>query len=260
MNGSEDIQQFFDRMSIGRNHKILSEPRLQYEQDMRQQAVLELLSPRAGEHVLDAGAGNLRDSLVFSQAGLLTYALDLSLDMLLEGLQFVQGVLIPKCIQGSAMALPFPDAFFDKISCSEVIEHIPAYPVVLAEFHRCLKQGGVLVITTPNWQSLYGVNRRLIELLQKLVGKKPWGGHPYDSWKTPVELEKTLQQNGFIVEKEIGICFLPGFTFGLLLPNFLQKWVVKIVSAIEKRIRLKAARYGYGIGIRARKRHANLMD
>ncbi len=239
-------------MSVGRDHKIYSEPRLRYEQDMRQQAVLELLAIEEGERILDAGAGNLRDSFVFSQFKAQVYALDLSRGMLLEGLQYAQGATcIPVCIQGSAAALPFPDAVFDKISCSEVIEHIPGYTTVLAEFHRCLQPGGTLVITTPNWHSLYGVNRKWIEFLQKLVGKKPWGGHPYDEWKTPAELTKTLLQCGFKIDKQIGICFLPGFTFGLFLPNSLQKWVVKLVSVLERRIRLKAAHYGYGIGVRA---------
>ncbi|MDP9316424.1 MAG: class I SAM-dependent methyltransferase [Chloroflexota bacterium] len=46
--------------------------------------------------------------------------------------------------------LPFPNAFFDLIWCSEVIEHLHNVPQALHEFRRILKPQGKLVVTTPN--------------------------------------------------------------------------------------------------------------
>ena len=46
--------------------------------------------------------------------------------------------------------LPFPDAAFDLIWCSEVIEHLHNVPHALQEFRRVLKPQGNLIITTPN--------------------------------------------------------------------------------------------------------------
>lgn len=46
--------------------------------------------------------------------------------------------------------LPFCDASFDLIWCSEVIEHLYNVADTLQEFRRVLKPGGKIVITTPN--------------------------------------------------------------------------------------------------------------
>lgn len=45
--------------------------------------------------------------------------------------------------------IPEPDASFDAILCSEVLEHLP-YPIdALKEFSRLLKPGGILIMTAP---------------------------------------------------------------------------------------------------------------
>jgi len=52
---------------------------------------------------------------------------------------------------GNALALPFPDASFDKIVCSEVLEHIPDYKQAVAEIDRILKPGGTLAVSVPRY-------------------------------------------------------------------------------------------------------------
>ena len=52
---------------------------------------------------------------------------------------------------GNALSLPFPDASFDKIVCSEVLEHIPDYRQAVAEIDRILKPGGTLAISVPRF-------------------------------------------------------------------------------------------------------------
>ncbi|WP_240902228.1 class I SAM-dependent methyltransferase [Wenzhouxiangella sp. XN24] len=46
--------------------------------------------------------------------------------------------------------LPFPEASFDLIWCSEVIEHLVSPEAFVSECNRVLKPGGRLVLTTPN--------------------------------------------------------------------------------------------------------------
>ena len=47
--------------------------------------------------------------------------------------------------------LPFEDEAFDKVICSEVLEHIYPFESVLAEIHRVLKTGGVAAISVPRF-------------------------------------------------------------------------------------------------------------
>ncbi|MEM7397046.1 MAG: methyltransferase domain-containing protein [Verrucomicrobiota bacterium] len=64
--------------------------------------------------------------------------------------------------------LPYDDAMFDFVLCSEMLEHLPANSVLplLREMYRVLKPGGVLLATSPNLTSL--MNRLLM-----LAGANP---------------------------------------------------------------------------------------
>lgn len=46
-------------------------------------------------------------------------------------------------------ALPFPDGSFDAVLCTQVLEHVADLDGRLAELHRVLKPGGVLVASVP---------------------------------------------------------------------------------------------------------------
>jgi SAM-dependent methyltransferase len=52
-------------------------------------------------------------------------------------------------VQGDAMALPFPDATFDRVIASEVLEHIPNDVGAMRELARVLRPGGTMAVTVP---------------------------------------------------------------------------------------------------------------
>ncbi len=49
----------------------------------------------------------------------------------------------------NALELPFADNTFDKVICSEVLEHIPDYQGALVEIERVLKPGGLFCASVP---------------------------------------------------------------------------------------------------------------
>jgi len=54
---------------------------------------------------------------------------------------------------GSAEAIPFPDKQFDVVVAGELIEHLKEPGIFLKEAKRVLRQGGMLILTTPNRES-----------------------------------------------------------------------------------------------------------
>ena len=66
--------------------------------------------------------------------------------------------------------LPFADASFDLLWCSEVIEHLKDPAQTIREFRRVVKPGGKMILTTPNsffWffrlMSLFGLSPKRLQ-------------------------------------------------------------------------------------------------
>ena len=57
--------------------------------------------------------------------------------------------------EGSVLALPFPDASFDAITCIDVVYQFSEPLEAYREFARCLRPGGVLVVNEPAHRWLY---------------------------------------------------------------------------------------------------------
>lgn len=54
-------------------------------------------------------------------------------------------------VRADGLRLPFPDGAFDRVICSEVLEHVPDYGAMLAEIERVLRPGGICVVSVPRW-------------------------------------------------------------------------------------------------------------
>lgn len=107
----------------------------------------------AGLRILDAGAGQLNNR---KYCGHLEYV---SQDFCQykgkdggapsEGLQDKSWNTSRIDLVSDITSIPSPDASFDVILCSEVLEHVPEPTHALNELSRLLKPGGVIILTAP---------------------------------------------------------------------------------------------------------------
>lgn len=118
----------------------------------------ERLGLHAGDRLLDIGCGFGRHSYEALRRGADVVSSDFSIPELVEVDQTVaamesygelpDGVSSASC-NGDVTQLPFPDASFDRIIASEILEHIDDDRGALAELVRVLRPGGTFAATVP---------------------------------------------------------------------------------------------------------------
>jgi len=119
-----------------------------YWQRRRYALVMELLETqniRPTDTILDIGCGC---SQIFQDLPGTPIGLDISLPKLRYLRKSKKGL-----VNGDLNALPFRACSVDRMICSQVIEHMPRAD--LEELNRVLKEGGLLVIGTPDYGRPY---------------------------------------------------------------------------------------------------------
>lgn len=123
-----------------------SNPVIRYIEKRRVSLVLKLLSPQENEKIFEVGcgAGHVLQGVSVGQL----YGIDLSERMLsLARKRLGDKVELKKCNAGK---IDYPDDFFDKIICTEVLEHTLDPIAVLREIKRVARAGGTVVLSIPN--------------------------------------------------------------------------------------------------------------
>jgi 2-polyprenyl-3-methyl-5-hydroxy-6-metoxy-1,4-benzoquinol methylase len=138
---------------------------MNYEIDARQREILRTLMSflRQASNIglkkyLDPGCGD--GSLTHEVARVLNVEEVYGVDIDSEALAKAKTKIKTHLADLNTDRLPFADGEFDVVSAFDVVEHLQNSNNMICEAYRILKQGGVLILTTPNLVSW--VNRALL--------------------------------------------------------------------------------------------------
>ncbi|WP_295442891.1 class I SAM-dependent methyltransferase [uncultured Thiodictyon sp.] len=104
-----------------------------------------------GSRVLDVGAGTCLYRDLFAQCDYVSHDF-LGYDGYRDNTEGAYGHI---AIQSDITEIPVPDASFDIILCTEVLEHVPEPILALKEMVRITKPGGRLLLTAPLGSGLH---------------------------------------------------------------------------------------------------------
>jgi len=114
----------------------------------------------AGDLLLDLGCGFGRHAYEAARRGADVVALDAGRDEV-DGVAAVFAAMAAEgelddlarvgTVQGDGLRLPFADATFDRVICSEVLEHLHDDRSAMAELARVLRPGGTMAVTVPRY-------------------------------------------------------------------------------------------------------------
>lgn len=117
----------------------------------RVRTVFEWIEPQDDHLILDmpCGRGFYLNMLRYA-SGCRLIGAELDSEIMAKARQNVGHLPDVALTQANLYALPFPDATFDAVILSEILEHVDDDVRGLREAYRVLKPGGVVVITVPH--------------------------------------------------------------------------------------------------------------
>jgi ubiquinone/menaquinone biosynthesis C-methylase UbiE len=168
----------------------------------RREAALRFTDDFRPDHeplrVLDAGCGTgaLLDRLK-DRGDVELYGLDFSG----QALAYTRQRGHARLVQGDLTRLPFPDGTFDVVTALDVVEHVREDEQALNEVNRVLRPDGVLLVSVPAFQFLWGPHDTALQHFRRY---------------TTAEMGALMRRTGFRVSKLT-------YLLWLLFPAFLAQ-------------------------------------
>jgi SAM-dependent methyltransferase len=185
----------------------------------RFRTLLAALAHQPAHDVLEIGATPGQFTAILVEAGYRVRAVDLFPEQR-EALWRKLGVEVQFC-NLDEQPLPYPDASFDAVVFSEVIEHLTSSPLhALKEMARVLRPNGRIIITTPNQHYFKSRMRTLADIAL---------GRPFEPF---TEFQRTMRLEGpqryythnrlYTMQEVSWLCEQAGFT--LTHSRFVDAW------------------------------------
>jgi SAM-dependent methyltransferase len=145
--------------------------------------VLQILSGYTAPKILDIGCGTGFNLEYLRQHG---YSDVVGLDFSTDALIFCQSRRLTRLTLGDGATPPFGDSSFEVIMALDLIEHIEDDRSALQALARLLKPEGALIIFTPAFNFLWGLQDEV--------------GHHYRRYTAP-QLRRQLETSGLTIKK-----------------------------------------------------------
>jgi SAM-dependent methyltransferase len=159
--------------------------------------ILYSVPKNLNQKILDIGCGTGRNLVLLSQFGN-----PFGIDIAPEAINFCQKRHLKNVYLVKNDRYPFPDKFFDLVTCFDVLEHVKDERTILSEINRVLKVDGHLIILVPAAPILWG--------------RLDTDSHHYRRY-TKINLAEMLEENGFAIKK------ISYYNYLLFLPILLVR-------------------------------------
>lgn len=175
---------------------------VRYTERRRLRCVARMTAAAPGDRILEVGCGGGHVLRLFPESDLV--GVDVSQHMLDKARRNLRGYRV-QLLKGELRHLHLPVASFDRIICTEVLEHVDDPEELLDQMARLLRPDGRIVITLPN-DHLVNRLRKIVNGLgffkRVLVGRISWGADQYHVHIWRPEEMRALISRCFTIQQE----------------------------------------------------------
>lgn len=195
----------------------------------RRRANFDALDPGPGERILDLGCGpgHLTQDLARAVGpGGRVVGLDPSAAMREAAEERCRGMAAVEIREGTAQALPFDGASFDKAVAVQVFEYLDDLAPPLAELHRVLRPGGQAVIGDMHFDTLAWHSADPGRMARMM---RAWDRHLADR-TVPAKLPALMRDAGFRAVRSIPLTFCDT----ALRPDGLARMMIILMATFAR--------------------------
>lgn len=150
---NEKMYSLFPTKNVYENKSFI----VRFIEQARVKTVLDFSDIQNSDKVIEIGCegGYLLKKILFAQE---IVGLDIARNALDDARKNVKSNKV-KLICADASNIPLENCYFDKIICSQTLEHVDNPVEIVAEMYRIIKPNGIMVISIPHEKVLRGLKK-----------------------------------------------------------------------------------------------------